>query len=73
MESRFAAILLILFSLTYTQAIAQTKPLKFNKNKRFKIVQFTDIHFKEYNLGRRDIARSENVEAAWKIVTQPMV
>ena len=42
-------------SLTFCLASAQVSPLQFNKNGEFKIVQFTDIHFK-YGNPASDIA-----------------
>lgn len=46
---------LCLVSLTIMSCLAQVSPLKFNKNGEFKIVQFTDVHFK-YGNPASDIA-----------------
>lgn len=47
------ALCLALFTVLFCQA--QISPLKFNKNGEFKIVQFTDVHFK-YGNPASDIA-----------------
>lgn len=46
-KSFFAVCLFFLSSALFCQA--QVTPLKFNKNSEFKIVQFTDVHFKYGN------------------------
>ncbi len=47
--------LIICFLLLFLQTHAQTKPeLKFDKNGKFKIVQFTDVHLKVENKPRCD-------------------
>lgn len=47
MKRFFLLFCLVLFSVGYGQA--QVSPLKFNPNGEFKIVQFTDVHFKPGN------------------------
>ncbi len=48
-------ILLIVFFGSILMGQAQKSPtLKFNASGKFKIVQFTDIHMKEYHEGKRD-------------------
>ena len=44
---------MVLLSVMFCRA--QIKPLKFDKNGEFKIVQFTDVHFK-YGNPASDIA-----------------
>lgn len=47
--------LLVLILIGFTAVSAQNIPtLKFSESGKFKIVQFTDIHMKEYNVGKRD-------------------
>lgn len=46
MKFSFHLLFVALFSLVTTFCVAQTPVLKFNKEGQFKIVQFTDVHFK---------------------------
>lgn len=92
----FVNALFALFISSGLKAQSDEEILRFNKNGKFKIVQFTDIHLKEYHketsdsvmkiitdvlaaekpnlvILTGDVATSENVEAAWLTVAQPMI
>jgi hypothetical protein len=56
MQKHFLTILLLVFSFGAFPSVKSTKPvLKFNQDGKFKIVQFTDIHF-QYDSYRSDSA-----------------
>ena len=46
---------MVLLSVMFCRA--QIKPLKFDKNGEFKIVQFTDVHFKYTPVRDKDLLR----------------
>lgn len=55
MMIRFILVLSVLWGMTYSRINAQNISLKFNEDGKFKIVQFTDVHYKFGN-SNSDIA-----------------
>lgn len=54
LKLNFLILLIFLFGTTQLIQAQKSPILRFNAEGKFKIVQFTDIHMKEYHVGKRD-------------------